>query len=72
MVFDAIVVFLCVSDFVEMVNWVGFAKTLHTVSESAREREKKGWGYIWNFVIWVDVRPHGVGFLIIKLQIDIN
>ena len=28
--------FLCVIDFVEMVNWVGFAKTLHTV----RERER--------------------------------
>ena len=57
-VFDAIVVFLCESDFVEekMVNWVGSAKTLHTV----RESERKGWG------------PHGVGFLIIKLQLGVN
>ena len=34
--------FLCVSDFVEMVNWVGSAKTLHTVSERERERKRDG------------------------------
>ena len=43
--------FLCVSDFVQekMVNWVGSAKTLHTVSESERERERKGMGVYLEF-----------------------